>query len=109
MIVLGRFRLECSACANFQYIHNIHLVRRNQSQREHYPFLAFAAAIARVVSRYVLESVNSSVCLIFRLPSSSVTMCPMKIDSRMSWTPIEVLAMFVSCWGWVLDVRSVRY
>ena len=54
-----------------------------QIHEGHYFFLAPtpAAAIAWAKSSSVLESVNSSEFVIFRLPSSSVMMSTMKIDS----------------------------
>ena len=60
---------------------------------EHCYFLAIAASSARIESRWLLESTNSSSRLIFRLPSSSVTMCAMAIASRFNSTPNEVCAL----------------
>ena len=60
------------------YIRNIQF-RCHQAREENY--LAFAAANACIDSRKVLESMNSSIFLIFRLPSSSVTTCAIVIAS----------------------------
>jgi len=60
------------------YIRNIQFSFQ-QTCKEHY-LLATAASIAFVVSRKVLESMNSSIFLIFRLPSS-VTISAMVIAS----------------------------
>jgi len=73
------------------------ILPRLQACKEPYYFLADAAVIACIKSRWLLESVNSSTCLSFRLPSSSVTMWSMKIDSRVASTPIAVFTLVVSC------------
>jgi len=68
----------------------------HQACKERYFFSGDATITACIKSRWVLESVNSSTCLIFRLPSSSVTMWSMKIDSRVASTPIAVFTLVVS-------------
>jgi len=60
-----------------------------------------------MVSIEDLESKNSSIILIFRLPSSSVTMCEMVINSKVASTPILdfVLAVIYGV-NTTLDTRS---
>ena len=65
--------------------------------REHYSFLALAATTACIKSRWLLESVNSSTRPTFRLPSSSVTMWSIMIDSRIPSTPVAVFNLVEIC------------
>jgi len=59
-------------------------------------FLSFDAANACINSSSLLESLNSSSSLIFRLPSSSVTKCVIEIYSLFQSTPIEVFDLLVA-------------
>jgi len=67
--------------------------------RKNYSFFAVAAATACIKSRWLLESVNSSTSLTFRLPSSSVTMWSIRIDSRVASIPATVFNLVVICVG----------
>ena len=57
---------------------------------------AFASAMALKKSRWTLESRNTSSCLIFKLPSSSVAVCAVISISRIMSIPTEVFAVAVT-------------
>ena len=65
---------SCGAYPSFTFIMYIQLCGHWAHKEGHY-----ATTIGS--SSWDLESTNASVCLIFKLPSASVTMCTMRIDS----------------------------
>ena len=72
------------------------VLRLPQGCEDHHYFLAIAAANACMKSRWALESVNISARLIFSLPSTSMTMCSTRIDSRVILIPAAV-KLSVTC------------
>ena len=90
---LPSFHSRTGAYPNFTFIMCIQLCD-HQVHKEGYYLLA-DAALAASSSRWVLESRNTSTCLIFRLPSVSVTMCAMKIVSKLMADPDFVFALWV--------------